>query len=231
MILQVGPDSSLLVRGAASTILFLHIGAGSIGLMSGTVALASRKGGRLHRTAGNVFLVSMLVMAAIGAAVSPFLPQRSNVVPGLLTFYLVLTSWRTARQPVPGRFEIATLCLALAAGAIGVMYGLQASASGKLDHEPPSTYFVFAGLCGLGALLDLHMLARRGLRGAARIARHVWRSCTALLIAATSLFLGQQQLFPKLLRGSPALFAPELAVMGLMVFWMIRVRFVKRLRT
>jgi uncharacterized membrane protein len=36
-----------------------------VGIISGAVALLSRKGGRLHRVAGTVFLVSMLIMAAI----------------------------------------------------------------------------------------------------------------------------------------------------------------------
>jgi hypothetical protein len=68
------------------------------------------------------------------------------------------------------------------------------------------------------------MIARGGVSGAGRIARHLWRMCTALLIADFSFFLGQQQFFPALLRGSPVLLVPELVVLVLMIFWLIRVR-------
>jgi uncharacterized membrane protein len=41
-------------------LLILHILAGSIGLLAGTVAMSVRKGGNLHRAFGNVFTVAML---------------------------------------------------------------------------------------------------------------------------------------------------------------------------
>jgi uncharacterized membrane protein len=44
-------------------ILVFHICAGTIGLLSGAVGIAVRKGSRQHRVAGNVFLVSMLSLA------------------------------------------------------------------------------------------------------------------------------------------------------------------------
>ena len=74
MILQVAAGSPWWLFAAANLILFLHIAGGTLGIISGSVALLSRKGGRMHRLAGTVFLVSMLTMATIGAAASPFLP-------------------------------------------------------------------------------------------------------------------------------------------------------------
>lgn len=40
-----------------------------------------------------------------------------------------------------------------------------------------------------------------------------------------SLFLGQQQVFPAFLRGSPMLFIPAFLPLLLMIFWLVRVRF------
>ena len=69
------------------------------------------------------------------------------------------------------------------------------------------------------------MIARGGLVGTARIARHLWRMCTALFIAVGSFFLGQPQVFPDALRNAPVLRAvPVFLVLGSLVFWMIRVR-------
>jgi hypothetical protein len=76
-------------------------------------------------------------------------------------------------------------------------------------------------LAGLG---DLRMLVR-GISGRRRIARHLWRMCFGWFIATGSFFLGQQQVFPAWLRGSPALLVPALLPLALLVFWMIRIRF------
>ncbi|HEY0230264.1 MAG TPA: hypothetical protein VGC55_03335 [Dokdonella sp.] len=223
MILQIGPESSTLIRAAAATILLLHISGGMVGLVSGAVALIARKGGGLHRFAGHVFFVSMLVMSAIGAGVSPFLHKRLDPLVGAFTFYLVATAWATVRRKAgtTGRFEIGACAMAFAIVAASVTFGLQASPA---DDNPPTAYYVFAALVALAALLDLKMILRGGLCGAARIARHLWRMCLALGIAASSLFLGQQQLFPASLRGSFLLFVPEIIVLGAMAFWLLRVR-------
>jgi uncharacterized membrane protein len=228
MILPDSPDNPILVRVATATILILHIGSGVTGLASGAVALASRKGGRLHRRAGALFVVAMLIMSGIGAAVAPFLPQRSSVVPGLFTFYLVATGWMAVKRPAGGigRFDIAAFLFAVAAFVIGVGFAIQAaaSASGELDGDPPAIFLVFSGLVALAAALDLRRVLSRGLSGAARLARHIWRVSVALLIAAFSFFIGQPKVFPPALRGSMVMFLPEVAVLGLMIFWLLRVR-------
>ena len=73
-VLHISPDSDVLVHAAAAAVLYLRIGAGTVGLLAGAAALVLRKGSRLHRQAGNVFVVAMLVISAIGATLAPFLP-------------------------------------------------------------------------------------------------------------------------------------------------------------
>ena len=77
----------------------LHIGGGALGLVSGTVAAIAAKGGRLHRTAGTIFFVSMLVMAIFAAWLAVVVPdQIVNVFIATLTSYLVVTAWLTVRR-------------------------------------------------------------------------------------------------------------------------------------
>jgi hypothetical protein len=92
---------------------------------------------------------------------------------------------------------------------------------------PTAAYFVFGSIAALAAALDLRLILRHGVFGVQRITRHIWRMCVALLIAAFSFFLGQQQVFPASVRGSPLLLVPEIAVLGAMIFWLVRVRFNK----
>jgi hypothetical protein len=226
MILEVSAASSSLVRGAAALVLGLHITAATVGILSGATALLARKGSPLHRKAGNWFFVSMLTMSAIGAGVAPFLPDRISTVAAVLTFYLVATAWATVRRKgSAGLFEIGSGVVALSIAAAGVTFGLQAanSATGLIEGQPAGTAFMFAAVALLAAIGDLNTIFRRGVVGARRIARHLWRMCFALFIAAGSFFLGQQVL-PASMRGSPWLFLPEIAVLGLMIFWLVRVR-------
>jgi hypothetical protein len=220
-----------LVRGAATTILILHISAGGIAILSGAAALLFRKGSRRHRLAGNVFFVSMLTLSAIGACVAAFLPDRGSAVAGAFAFYLVATAWVTVRR-LEGRigvFEWGALLCALGIAVAAASLGWQGANSPKGLIDPKGqtyeTAYFFAALAALGAAGDLKVILRRGLCGAQRIARHLWRMCFALFIAAGSFFLGQQQVFPTSVRGSPFLFVPVVAVLAVMIFWLARVRF------
>jgi len=201
----------------------VHIIAGALGLTAGCAAFLVPKGQTLHRLAGRVFVASMLVMAGLGAGLAVFEPDRISIVAGLVTFYLVLSSWMTVKRP-PGRFgapEFATLVLAIGVAALGAGFGYQAlnSPTGLIDGLPPQPAFIFAGLATLGALLDLSVLARRGVRGRHRLARHLWRMGTAMVIAAAAFFLGQQQVFPEAWRGL-ALAAPVLVLLASTLVWL-----------
>ena len=69
------------------------------------------------------------------------------------------------------------------------------------------------------------MILRRGISGAPRIARHVWRMCLALFIASGSFFLGQQKVMPAFIQGSPILVVLGVAPLLFMIFWLCRVFF------
>ena len=224
--LQVASESPWLVHAGAATILFLHIAGGSVAIVAGTMALAFRKGGRAHVLAGNIFFVSMLVMASIGALVAPFLvtaqgnPKLFDSAVGFFTCYLVVTSWLTVRRKAGtiGRAEVAAFLFAalLAAAVVAVGAG----------RDEPTGYYA-GGAIALAAALDLKVILNRGITGGPRIARHLWRMCVALFIAVGSFFLGQQRVMPEFMQGSPWLFVPPLAVLAMMVFWLLRLRLAK----
>lgn len=232
-ILHVSPDAPAWAHAGANALLVLHIGGGAIGILSGAMALLSRKGARVHRAAGTVFFVSMLIAYTVAAGVSPFLEdgQRPNFVAAILALYLLISGWRTARRPeiIAGRIEAAGLFAALlvvAGGALFMRMGAT-SPTGTVDGSPPQAFFIFIAAGAAGALGDLNLILRRRIEGAARIARHLWRMCFSLFIAAGSFFLGQQQVMPEWMRGSPVLIVLALAPLAFMLFWLIRVRLTK----
>ena len=224
-LLMAPPGAPALLHFAAAALLFLHIAGASVAMIAGAVAVSARKGDRVHRAAGNVFFVSMLVMAGVAGGVSPFVPEiiPTNIVASVLTLYLVTTGWATIqrRQGVVGRFENGAFLFALVIVVCGVVFG-------RITGDP--TLYAFAVVAGLAALADLTMLRRRGLTGAPRIARHLWRMCAAFFIATGSFFFGQADEIPAALRG-PLTMALGLAPLGVMIFWLVRVRIGRAFRT
>ena len=212
--------------------LALHIGGGSIAILSGYSAVFVRKGGNLHRVFGTVFFASMLAMGTMGLTLSVWIKQFGNIAGGALATYLVLTAWLTVKRKAGtvGRTETALLVAVLVIAGLLLYWGLLATMSpkGTFQGYGAPLYYVFGSFATLFAALDLKVILRGGIDGAARIARHLWRMCFALFFAAASFFLGQQKVMPAFMHGSPLLFIPALAPLGFMVYWLIRTLFPKR---
>ena len=227
MIVHLAHGAPPALQVAARAVLYTHIGAGVVGLASGATALTARKGKWPHRRSGVIFVIAIMIMGGIGAVVAPMLPQRSSVLPGMFTAYLAATAFLTLKPPTVTRrrLDLCATAVALIAVILNVTWGLQAVASRSgIDGDGPAIFFVFASLAAFAVAQDIRVRVRGGLVGPARIARHVWRVCAALLITSFSFFLGQQRVFPASWRGSPVWFLPELAVVGAMIFWMIKTR-------
>ena len=214
-----------------STILFFHIVSGTLGMLSGFVAVFLRKGSRRHGVAGTVFSVSMLGLGASGTYLAILKHQPGNILGGMLTFYLVATAWITARrkQEETGIFDWGALLVVFAIAAVEVTFGVEAAMSPtglKYDY-PPWPYFMFGLVAVFATVGDIRMLVRGGISGTQRLARHLWRMCFALFIAAASIFLARQQLFPAIFRRTGVLILLSFLPLLLMIFWLVRVRFAK----
>ena len=214
-----------------SAILLLHICGGTLGMLSGFVAVFLRKGSRRHGVAGNVFVVSMLILSATGTYLAFLKSEPDNVIGGALTGYLVATAWMTARSRdgETSLFDWGAFLLASAIGAVVITYGIEAANSprGLKDGDSAGSYFFLGSIPLLAAAGDLRMLMR-GISARQRVARHLWRMCFALFVASVSIFSARAHLFPVLLRKTGVLSVLSFLPLGLLVFWMFRVRFAKR---
>ena len=224
-----------------SPLLICHISAGTLGILSGAAALSVGKGERLHRAFGTVFFFSMLTVSALALYLALFVPPISSgaappsasVSVGILTIYLVATAWMTVRRKdgSVGLFEKGAFLVALGVASALLIFGLHAASIPTARPGDYVPYFVFASFAAFAAAMDLKVILRGGVSGAQRIARHLWRMCFALFFAAAFFFLGQQQVFPKIMRGSPILVVLALAPLVLMIFWLFRVRFSNRFKS
>jgi uncharacterized membrane protein len=208
---------------------YAHISMGTMGLVSGAASMAFRKGSRLHRAAGNVFFVSMLILGGSGAFMAiVFTPNMGNVMGGTMACYLVATAWATViRKPgQTGRFEIAAALAALGIGVTAITFAFLAATSpnGLFASYPPVVYSVFASIALLATVLDARMIARGGLVGAARTTRHLWRMCLTFFIATGSFFFGQPKFVPPFLRELGLVPILGLLPLVLLLYWLIRIR-------
>ena len=92
-----------------SPLLWVHIIAGGVGLSSGFLALFAPKGRPVHRASGNLFFVSMLIMAVSGGHIAFNASVMITVIAACTTFYFVSTSWLTVmRAEIRARLENGT---------------------------------------------------------------------------------------------------------------------------
>jgi uncharacterized membrane protein len=216
---------------AVSPILALHIVGGTVGCLSGFVAMAFRKGSRRHAIAGTIFVISMLALAASGAFMATMKFQPGNILGGTMTLYLVATAWLTVkhRHGEKGVADWIALGIALGVALFEVTFGIQAATSptGKRFGYNFGPYAIFGTVALLAVAGDLRMLVGRGVSGTQRIARHLWRMCFAWFVASASIFLARPHLFPSIMRKSGALVFLTVLPLILLIFWMIRVKFTK----
>jgi hypothetical protein len=211
------------------TTLALHVLAGTLGLVAGYVALYTKKGATTHRRSGMLFVLAMLPMALLGMALAVGLDKAPaiNLPAGLLTSYLVVTSLTTVRPLGAGArwLHLGGMLVALGVALATLTFAGEAIANGGRRNGMPAFPFVMFGVVGaLGTAGDARMLWAGPPAGGARLARHLWRMCFALFLAALSFSVQLAKMLPAPAR-VPALIAlPMLAVLVTMCYWLWRVR-------
>ncbi|HZJ00689.1 MAG TPA: hypothetical protein VFD22_08510 [Gemmatimonadaceae bacterium] len=217
--------------GALWLAIATHLSAGLVALGAGTVALAVAKGGRLHKQSGIVFTLAMITVGFLASVI--YVYEGKSIVGGIFVIYLIFTATTTVKQlPGSGRtLDVTLMVLAFVMAALMYSGGVIAwRLPGHMKDGVPAGMTFFLGtislLAGIG---DARMIRKRGLRGAGRIARHLWRMCFGLFIATGSFFLGQMKFVPEPIRFVPLMFALAIAPLVILLYWMWRVRFRRRL--
>jgi hypothetical protein len=211
-----------------SPVLALHICAGTLGLLSGAVAISFRKGSRRHAVAGKLFVISMLCLGASAMYMAVKKHEVGNFVGGLLTIYLVTTAWLTARRrnQETSVLDWAVILIPLGVGLSTLGAGIQKLSHPAAFHDgvPAGMNFFMGTVVMLAAAGDVRIVVR-GISGTQRIVRHLWRMCFALFFASGSIFIARPHLFPAWLSTTHILLILGVLPLILMIFWLIRVRF------
>jgi len=214
----------------------IHIAAGGLAIVLGAVALVVKKGGTIHRRSGLLFVYAMLVMGFSGSILALRNgPADGNLAAGLTIAYFVGTALTTVRpvSPWTRRIHAAALALVVGLALVSIVGGVKAFNGPRLspDGVPLRTIgvmsFVFATVMILAAAGDVRILRSGMLRGGPRLARHLWRMCFALFIAAGSFFSIRERvakILPEPFTSGQMRALPILLLFGAMFYWLWRVR-------
>jgi len=210
----------------------IHIVAGGLAIILGAVALAARKGATLHRRSGLLFVYAMLTMGISGSILA--LRQsltNANVLGGFMSAYFVITALTTVR-PVSAWtrwLNSVALLVAIALALIEIGLGLKAFTSprGTINGVPFFMLFFLATVTTLAAAGDVRLMRSGALRAGPRLARHLWRMCFALFIAAGSFFSIRARvakILPEPFTTPTMRALPIALVFAAMFYWLWRVR-------
>jgi len=213
-------------------LLTIHVAAGGLAMVLGAVALFAKKGGTVHRRSGLLFVYAMLVMGT-SASILAILksPTDGNVPAAFMTAYFVGTALTTVRpvSPWTRRINVAGLAVAVGLALLDIVGGVKAfnSPHGFLNGVPFAMFFFLAIILLLAAAGDVRIMRFGMPRGGPRLARHLWRMCFALFIAAGSFFSIRARVakvLPEPFTTAPMRALPILLVFGAMFYWLWRVR-------
>jgi hypothetical protein len=196
-----------------------------------------QKGGTIHRRSGLLFVYAMLVM---GTSASILGLRKGgltdgNVIGGLLTLYFVGTALTTVR-PVSRWTRVINLVALTVAGTLALFLIAEGVKMSKLPGLAPDgvpfrtlgvTSIILASVPLLAAVGDVRIVRSGMPRGGPRLARHLWRMCFALFIAAGSFFSIRERvakILPEPFTTGPMRALPILLLFGAMFYWLWRVR-------
>lgn len=214
----------------------IHVAAGGLAIVLGAVALSAKKGGILHRRSGLLFVCAMLVMGTT-ASILGFLksPTDGNVFAGVMTAYFAGTALTTVR-PVSAwtrRINAAALTIAVLLAVGAIVGGVRSvNSPGVSDGGVPLRTigvmsFFLATVLILAAAGDMRIVLSGPLRGGPRLARHLWRMCFALFMAAGSFFSIQERvakILPEPFTTGPMRALPIGLTFCAMFYWLWKVR-------
>ena len=215
--------------------LAFHATAGTVALVSGCVAIATRKGAPWHRRSGRVFVVAMLAMGLTAVGISVY-ERKTDIGSGALAAYLVFTGW-TSISPLAGagrRVDVALMLLAgiLAAGGFAEAFTVLGLPGRQREGVPAGMHFFLSTIILLAAIGDARMIRGGSLQGARRLARHLWRMCFGLFIATGSFIaqLVRMTFMPSWTRSLTVILILAAGPLVVLLYWMWRVRLRKNLR-
>jgi hypothetical protein len=209
----------------------IHAPAGIIGLVAATVALFATKGSNLHRKAGNVFTISMLIMLISGFVAAILKDSTDDMFLSAVVMYTVFTAWLTMHHK---KDETAYLEHVALVWIVAIAIAAYFISAGWRGVNAPNAYLFWAGFAALCASGDVRNLYRSGLSGTQRVIRHVWRIGFSLVWAALAFTDKIVKMLGSNVKELPVeqvlyiVALPTMLILIVILYWIINILFFSR---
>jgi uncharacterized membrane protein len=175
-----------------TTILILHIVAGTLALLAGAVAIFSQKGKTVHRSGGKLFVATMTITALAAIGLSLLNPNMFLLAIGFFTLYLTFSGWIWALRMTQAK----KVSLNYLIGSFGLLSALLLLYKAfTVSNRVNIILLVFAGIQLSMALVDL--LKKLAIRK--NTSRHISKIGGAYIAATTAFLVVNNSFLPPIL--------------------------------
>lgn len=195
----------------ATFLIIVHASLGGIGLTAGVFSMSSKKGKKLHKTAGKVFVYAMLSSAVISIPVC-FMPRHENMflfAIAVFTIYLVLSGQRALLYKLNNLQNIKTWKDWLISGVMFV-FGLALISEGIFKflypYGPTILFFFFGALSVFLSVQDFRFFIRKDKSALEFISRHIGQMSGAFTASFTAFLTAGLQFRHRLVWVIPTVF-------------------------
>jgi uncharacterized membrane protein len=210
-------------------LLIIHIAGGAIGLLTGLINIARRKGDRFHRQVGKIFTYNMLANAFSAIGLALLHPNSFLFIVGIFTLYMVGTGNRCLRlkklrpddstavnQQAPKPIDWILTGGMLIAGLIFVFRGIQLLVAGNTFGI---VYTVFGGLGLFFVKTDFTNYRGQAAFKNYWVLVHLQRMTGSYIAATTAFLVVNASYFPEQIPSAVYWLLPTLVLTPLIIVW------------
>jgi uncharacterized membrane protein len=200
---------------AFKVLLMLHVICGGISLLMGGYIVMTRKGGRRHKTAGNIYFVSMLVAALAALVLSCLHPNYFLFIVGVFTAFMLLSGRRYINKK-PGSdvkmvdWMLSGMMLLFALAFVG--FG---SYKIYMGESFGTVFLAFGGIALLFVYQDYSNFTGKSRIANYWLTTHLQRMMGSYVASLTAFLVVNNTLLP----AAAAWLLPTVVMVPLIVFW------------
>ncbi|MYE53825.1 MAG: hypothetical protein F4X34_01330 [Chloroflexi bacterium] len=199
-------------------ILWIHIAAGSVALLTAAIALITQKGGTKHIRAGRLYAASMTLVFLTAVPLAYLGSSVFLLLIAVFSFYLVFAGWRFARN-YEGNPHIVDWAAITAMGLTGLGMWGYAAVLMRGGNSQWITMVLFGFIALALSVADVRFYRAAQTQSARRIARHLTNMMAGTIATITAVVVVNVDTNPVWL----GWIMPTLLITPLIVWWNIRI--------
>lgn len=192
--------------------LALHIVGGSVGLLTGAINVARKKGDKKHKSIGKLFLVSMLTAGISSLILASIHPNYFLFMVGVFTLYMVGSGHFYLKKRTKWTITILMLLAGILFIGIGVFVLINANLFGLV-------FLTFGSLGLVFVKQDFNNYTKKSTLENYWLTAHIQRMMGSFIASLTAFLVVNASYFPQQIPGFVYWILPTLIFTPLIVKW------------